>query len=283
MALTKGKKGYTIPMDLEALTIGQAQDIYKALAEDEDYRQFLSGAEEEHWSHELLVYARKATRIMAMLAGVDMSAVEFLRDDEVVNIAPQFEFGVLRPLYHFGVYQPKEFEKFEFEGVEYRMPLSINDGFGGVMPMAEVTAEEWAESNDLRIASSNPIEYAHLIVAILCRPEGEKYNERVARERAEQFKQLPCSLAFDVFFLQVCSYEYYSRSYRATFAPPKSGGRGKGGESSFGQWKQRLFFAASDSNGGVLPCELARVKQWSVGEFLELLEYKLEEAENRAK
>ena len=32
-----------------------------------------------------------------------------------------------------------------------------------------------------------------------------------------------------------------------------------------------------------MPCELARVKQWSVGEFLELLEYKLEEAENRAK
>ena len=200
MALTKGKNGYTIPMDLEALTIGQAQDIFKALAEDEDYIQFLSGAEEEHWSSDLLVYARKATHIMAMLGGLDMSAVEFLRDDEVVNIAPQFEFGVLRPLYHFGAYQPKEFEKFEFEGVEYRMPLSINDGFGGVMPMAEVTAEEWAESNDLRIASNNPIEYAHLIVAILCRPEGEKYNERVARERAEKFKQLPCSLAFDVFF-----------------------------------------------------------------------------------
>ena len=32
-----------------------------------------------------------------------------------------------------------------------------------------------------------------------------------------------------------------------------------------------------------MPCELARVKQWCVGEFLELLEYKLEEAENRAK
>lgn len=200
MALTKGKKGYTIPMDLEALTIGQAQEIYQANAEDEDYIQFLSGATEEHWSSDLLVYARKATRIMAMLGGFDVSAVEFLRDDEVVNIAPQFEMGVLRPLYHFGVYQPKEFEKFEFEGVEYRMPLSINDGFGGVMPMAEVTAEEWAESNDLRIASNNPIEYAHLIVAILCRPEGEKYNESVARERAEKFKQLPCSLAFDVFF-----------------------------------------------------------------------------------
>lgn len=200
MDLTKGKKGYTIPMDLEALTIGQAQEIYRANAEDEDYIQFLSGATEEHWSNDLLVYARKATRIMAMLGGFDVSAVEFLRDDEVVNIAPQFEMGVLRPLYHFGVYQPKEFEKFEFEGVEYRMPLSINDGFGGVMPMAEVTAEEWAESNDLRIASNNPIEYAHLIVAILCRPEGEKYNESVARERAEKFKQLPCSLAFDVFF-----------------------------------------------------------------------------------
>lgn len=205
MALAKGKRGkcYTIPMDLEALTIGQAQEIFKTNAEDEDYIQFLSGAEEEHWSSDLLVYARKATRIMAILAGVDMSAVELMRDDEVVAIAPQFEMGVLRPLYHYGVYKPKDFEKFEFEGVEYRMPLSADDGFGGVMPMADVTAEEWAESNDLRIASSNPIEYAHLIVAILCRPEGEKYNERVARERAEKFRNLPCSLAFDVFFCKL--------------------------------------------------------------------------------
>lgn len=203
MALTKGKKGHAIPMDLEALTIGQAQEIYKMLAEDEDYVQFLSGADEAHWSSELLVYARKATRVMAMLAGFDVSAVEFLRDDEVVAIAPQFEMGVLRPLYHFGVYEPRDFEGFDFEGQHFCLPLSIEDGFGGVMPMAEVTADEWAESNDLRIASANPMEYAHLIVAILCRPEGEKYSERVARERAEKFKQLPCSLAFDVFFCKL--------------------------------------------------------------------------------
>ena len=42
-----------------------------------------------------------------------------------------------------------------------------------------------------------------LIVAILCRPEGEAYNERVARERAEKFKQLPCTVALDVFFCKL--------------------------------------------------------------------------------
>lgn len=194
---------YTIPMDIEALTIGQAQQIFKAVAEDEDYLDFLSGAQKERWSSELLVYARKATRIMAMLGGFDVSAVELLRDDEVMAIAPQFEMGVLRPLYIFGMYEPREFRSFTFEGVEFEMPASINDGFGGVMPMAEASAEEWAESNDLRIASTNPMEYAHLILAILCRPKGEKYNERVARERAEKFKDLSCSIAFDVFFCRL--------------------------------------------------------------------------------
>lgn len=190
----------SIPYNLEALTIGQAQEIYKALAEDEDYIAFLSGAEEEVWSSTLLEYARKAMRVVALVGGFDASAVDALSDDEVVEFAPAFEMNVLRPLYHFGLYQPREFEGFDFEGVHYRMPLSIADGLGGVMPMADTTAEEWAESNDLRIASAHPAEYMHLIVAILCRPEGEAYNERVARERAEKFKQLPFTIALDVFF-----------------------------------------------------------------------------------
>ena len=190
----------SIPYNLEALTIGQAQEIYKALAEDEDYIAFLSGAEEEVWSSTLLEYARKAMRVVALVGGFDASAVDALSDDEVVEFAPTFEMNVLRPLYHFGLYQPREFEGFDFEGVHYRMPLSIADGLGGVMPMADTTAEEWAESNDLRIASAHPAEYMHLIVAILCRPEGEAYNERVARERAEKFKQLPFTIALDVFF-----------------------------------------------------------------------------------
>lgn len=193
-----------IPYNLEALTIGQAQEIYKAVENDENYIAFLSGTlEKEVWSSALISYARKAVRVIAVLAGFDVSAADALSDEEVIRFAPNFELGVLRPLFQMGAYTPKEFEGFDFEGIHYNMPLSISDGFGGVMPMAEVTAEEWAESNDLRIATANPFEYMHLIVAILCRPEGEKYNEHVARERAELFKQLPCTVALDVFFCKL--------------------------------------------------------------------------------
>lgn len=190
-----------IPYDIDTLTVGQAQNIYKALEGDEDYVKFLSGlCDEEVWSPRLLEYARKAMRAMAIVGGFDESAVEALSDEEVIEYAPRWEMEVLRPLYQYGVYVPKAFEGFDFEGVHYNMPLSVADGFGGVMPMADTTAEEWAESNDLRIASTHPVEYMHLILAILCRPEGESYNERVARERAEKFKGLPCSVALDVFF-----------------------------------------------------------------------------------
>ena len=36
-----------VPYNLEALTIGQAQEIYKAIAEDEEYINFLSGDTKE--------------------------------------------------------------------------------------------------------------------------------------------------------------------------------------------------------------------------------------------
>ena len=195
---------YAIPYDIEALTIGQAQEIMKAIADDEDYIAFLSGTKEEKvWSSALLHYARKAMRVMAIVGGFEQSAVDALSDEEVITFAPNFELQVLRPIFQLGMYEPKPFEGFDFEGVHYNMPSSVEDGFGGIMPMANTTAEEWAESNDLRVACSNPAEYMHLVVAILCRPEGEKYNERVARERAEKFKQLPCSVGLDVFFCRL--------------------------------------------------------------------------------
>ena len=197
-------KKIAIPYDLEALTIGQAQQIFKAIEGDEDYIAFLAGTKEgDTWSSDLLNYARKAMRVIAVVGGFEESAVECLTDEDVIRYAPNFEFQVLRPLYQAGMYEPSDFEGFDFEGVHYRMPLSITDGFGGVMPMANTTAEEWCESNDLRVACSNPAEHMHLIVAILCRPDGEKYNERVARERAEKFKELPCKVGLDVFFCKL--------------------------------------------------------------------------------
>lgn len=69
--------------------------------------------------------------------------------------------------------------------------------------MADETAESWAESNDLYLASENPYDCMALIVAILCRPEGEKYDEMKARERAEEFRQLPAYIAFEVFFCKL--------------------------------------------------------------------------------
>lgn len=194
---------YTIPYDLEALTIGQAQEIYKLVDGDDDYLDYLSGKKKDLWSSDVFRYARKAMRAMAVAVGIEESAVESMTDEEVLRFAPNFELNVLRPLFQLGMYQPQHFDGFDFEGVHYTMPLTAADGFGGTMPMADVTAEEWAESNDLRIACEHSTDYMHLIVAILCRPEGEKYNERVARERAERFKNLPCSVGLDVFFCKL--------------------------------------------------------------------------------
>lgn len=194
---------FEIPYDLDALTIEKAQKVFEVIGDDADFIDYLSGKKKDLWSSDIFKYARKVMRVMAHVCDFDESVVDNMSDDEVIRFAPNFDLQVLRPLFQIDYYQPKHFDGFEFEGVRYIMPLTTADGFGGAMPMANVTAEEWAESNDLRIACEHAVDYMHLIVAILCRPEGEKYNERVARERAEKFKQLPISVGLDVFFCKL--------------------------------------------------------------------------------
>jgi hypothetical protein len=86
--------------------------------------------------------------------------------------------------------------------------------------------------------------------------------------------------------LQVIAYEYFSKSYGRTFGVIKGKPSKRdisGSNTAFGQWKHKLYFAASDGNGGLVPSEIERIKSWSVSDFLDLVEYKLEDADSRRK
>lgn len=205
----KGEIGtqYTIPYDLDALTIEQAQIAYKHIQANapEEYIAFMTGEKipaEDVWSSKLREYTTLVCGAIAAVSGIPAEAFAALSLPKQRAFADGFELQVIRPLYMIGLYEPKNRESFTFEGVEYFMPKTAPDGVGGQMPFADRETEEFCEAFDLALACKNPIELAPLIVAILCRPAGERYDEMKARERAEKFKALPTSIAFDVLFIK---------------------------------------------------------------------------------
>lgn len=201
-------KTYEIPYDLHALTIEQAQRLYAYINGNatEEYRAFMVGLdapEQKVWSSKLKEYSKVVCGAIADITGIPAAAFDSLTLSQQRFFCDAFELNVIRPLYMLGVYEPIGIESFEWESVKYKLPRMTADGFGGLLPMADETAESWAESNDLYLASENPYDCMALIVAILCRPEGEKYDELKARERAEEFRQLPAYIAFEVFFCKL--------------------------------------------------------------------------------
>jgi hypothetical protein len=72
------------------------------------------------------------------------------------------------------------------------------------VPFSEVSAFEFTESADLQLHSKKlaggRYEVAANIVAILCRPKDEPYDENVCLARAETMKSLPMDIVWEVFF-----------------------------------------------------------------------------------
>ena len=97
----------------------------------------------------------------------------------------------------------KNIDSFDWKGTTYYLP-TIKKILNEERPMASTTAIEFCEAADLDVYSKNLVggkfEVAANITAILCRPNGEKYNEELALSRAEGFKELPMDIIWEVFF-----------------------------------------------------------------------------------
>ena len=99
-------------------------------------------------------------------------------------------------------YKPELIDGFTFEGIRYCFPKS-RKMFSDLIPMFDATAIEFTESADLMIGLSKlqkDFRKAALLIAILCRPDGERYDEATALNRADRFLGLPMSVVWDVFF-----------------------------------------------------------------------------------
>ena len=107
-------------------------------------------------------------------------------------------------------YKVKGIKKFVFKGQTDWLPKTKRI-LGQFKPLAETTAIEFAESSDLEIfakeLSGGKYERMANIIAILCRPkikgQIQKYSEAISLKRAKQFKDLPMSVVWEVFFYVV--------------------------------------------------------------------------------
>lgn len=101
-------------------------------------------------------------------------------------------------------YQYRQIEEFEWDGVVYKLPQS-REVFGVMVPMVSLTALEFTESADMMIHAAHLTQSRDFtkvanLISIVCRPEGEEYNEEVSLARAKEFLNLPMDIVWDVFF-----------------------------------------------------------------------------------
>lgn len=93
-------------------------------------------------------------------------------------------------------------ESFKFEGVEYAVPQNLELTNVGIY-------HDWLEIIN---KVENPNDFIPGSLAFFCRPEGEKYSKKLAKEREVIFHRLPITVAYGIaaFFLK--RREEYERS-----------------------------------------------------------------------
>jgi len=154
--------------------------------------------------------------LIKILTTIDKNIINQLipqqRTDFYNRYLAKFIVGIL----HFPIdFKPKNITTFEIEGTTYYLPTISKFKVGNTMiqePMSNATAIEFTEAADFELAAKQleggRIEVLANIIAILCRPENEVYDERVSAKRAEMFQEkITMDIAWEVFF---CLLEHFS-------------------------------------------------------------------------
>jgi len=106
-----------------------------------------------------------------------------------------------------------EVKGFSHNNVVYHLPESKNDYFGKEMPLAKATFSEIVECLELE-KNMNFINALPYILAILCKPHGEKYNDQKVSERATEFETLPMNLLWSICFFLTSSKSLFRQTIK---------------------------------------------------------------------
>ena len=130
---------------------------------------------------------------------------DIIMKTDVISVkALYFEYlqKFVEGIFFFPQYEFKPITSFEFKGETYCLPMS-REVFGTEVPMADITAMEFIESADMLSAATSlqkDLSKLATLVAIICRPKGEKYDEKTAIKRTGEFQELTMDVVWNVFF-----------------------------------------------------------------------------------
>ena len=137
-------------------------------------------------------------KLFALLCKIPENVVQQTDPKQINRIVDQYLIHFATGMIFEPDYEPRHIQSFEWEGERLFLPKSDTDLQNIEMPLAQVSAIELCEATDLY--NADRILQAAMIIAILCRPEGEQYDENKAKLRAKTMGTLPMSIALEVFF-----------------------------------------------------------------------------------
>ena len=136
--------------------------------------------------------------VFCLMCMVPMSIIRVTDPKHIAFIVERYLMRFIIGVIFEPDYEPRGIEVFEWNGERLYMPKSTMDIAGRQMPFSDASVIELCEATDLY--NVDRMMWAALIVAILCRPELEKFDEEKVKERAKNMVTLPMSIALEVFF-----------------------------------------------------------------------------------
>lgn len=150
-------------------------------------------------------------KVIKLLTNVEQKVINKIQSEDRLTFYQKYCLPFVIGIYsNFPTdFKPKGIKFFEFEGEKYLLPVGEKK-LGIDIPMVNLSALEFTETADLQIFAKDleggQFERANNIISILCRPAGEKYDEKICLERAEKFKNLTMDIVWEVFFcIMKCS------------------------------------------------------------------------------
>lgn len=204
-------------------------------------------------------------KVISLLADIPLCDVERIVTDDVVT----FTGGVLSVFIEAARgninYQPQGIASFVFNGQTYVLPTTGRDVIDAPMPCEEITTKEFCEASD--VISTRDFRLSPLVVAILCRPQDEVYDEKIIKARAKEFTELSTEIYLEVMSLVLSAHEYLAQDNTNVYS--KSNSSSDDDQPTI-MWSDRILFVADNR-----PSELPVVEQMRAYDFVKLLNNKI--------
>jgi len=195
--------------DWDILTISEAEKLTDLKLPEKMEELYTAGTKEkfeevqkEITTKDEINFGEYAGEVLKLMSDIPEELIKYMqyheRNDLYEYYCRNIIFSLMLPM---PIFEPKNIENFEFEGEVFVLPKTLKI-FDKYLPGHSEKSLTFVEGQALFKAYAESQEKGNLrmIIAVYCRPEGEKYDEQKAIERSEKFGKLPMSVAWEVFF-----------------------------------------------------------------------------------